>query len=181
MSLCNTFCMTLCNQNEKEFVNGFSILQSENRFFKLVDSFFEQYVNLFVPNAPFCHPFADVFRGQRKSALGTNGLIRTLVTCLSDVSYMQKDAIPPTTECESLSVLTLTVNWHSIPFTHLVQSLNTVFLIFLSEEELYFWECHKMFREDDQRIFLQISKPLANSALFSHVSQRQDVCEMFLL
>ena len=52
---------------------------------------------------------------------------------------------------------------------------------FFSEEELYFWECHKMFREDDQRIFLQISKPLANNALFSHVSQRQDVCEMFLL
>ena len=33
-------------------------------------------VNLFVPNAPFLYPlqFSNVFRGQRKVTLGTNGL-----------------------------------------------------------------------------------------------------------
>ena len=40
-------------------------------------------INPFVPSAPFLYPlktsetvrFSDVFRGQRKGALGTNGLI----------------------------------------------------------------------------------------------------------
>ena len=40
---------------------------------------FQHSVNPFVPNAPFLYPlkilrFSDVFRGERKGALQTNGL-----------------------------------------------------------------------------------------------------------